>query len=137
MQVWYGGRDAKSGQLEDGFKFQCAILTVNDAKTQCSCTLADGSVGRRLRFQVIADGIQSEVGDDTLSYPAPIIDPNTIRLKGMSPGSLALGNTTEGDIIEFEGQNFGKHFPFGDRPVAIKYKRTVALCCGTQRLYFF
>ncbi len=70
------------------------------------CTISPG-VGANLVFQVF---IGSTIFLYRFSYPIPILG-STVALLNSNDFKTALqSSTTQGESIEFNGQNFGKHF---------------------------
>jgi hypothetical protein len=98
VEVFYGPPSSP-------FLYQC-INVRNMVNGSLECTTTAG-IGKNLQFTVVVAGISSNPGSDLFHYPPPIITPATIRFAGRSPSTFIVSNTTQGDLIAFDGLYFG------------------------------
>jgi hypothetical protein len=90
-------------------QFVCTFIsyaTVSTTVGRVRCKLSGGT-GKNLVLMVQV-GVQLSLdGADTISFPKPVISPNTLMLSGGIPSNFIFGSSSEGEFIEFGGQNFG------------------------------
>jgi hypothetical protein len=92
------------GPVELATLFPCTQIAFTETLIQCRTT---AGVGGNMRFLVRVAGVASNLVSDFYSYPPPALTPNTIRFPGGFPSIGLVGNTTQGEEIYFNGQNFG------------------------------
>jgi hypothetical protein len=105
VSVRYGhSNTALSGQAQFEDKpFLCGSVIVtqtSDGTSTCTCTMVTGT-GRDLVFQIKVGQQYSAEGTDLVSYPRPVILPNTIRLvtSDATFGDRVVGANSEGDLV--------------------------------------
>lgn len=92
-------------------RYRCTVDAAHTNATAVRCTMAAG-VGSNLVFRVSVDNQlvgaqQSQASAQTVSYPNPVIVPNTIRSLTGLPSNELQGTNTEGQYIIFGALNLG------------------------------
>eukprot|EP00456_Euglypha_rotunda_P007388 TRINITY_DN11314_c0_g1_i11.p1 TRINITY_DN11314_c0_g1~~TRINITY_DN11314_c0_g1_i11.p1 ORF type:complete len:280 (-),score=33.86 TRINITY_DN11314_c0_g1_i11:18-857(-) len=98
------------GPLENPKLFLCSFTTPgNVTATTARCATSSVGLGGPLRFFLTSKSITSNIGADGLYYPPPTITNNTLGLGAhpLSTSSRIQSNTTEGEVVTFNGTNFG------------------------------
>jgi hypothetical protein len=81
-------------------------MTLSAGVSSLQCTMSSG-IGQLLSFVVTVAEVPSLASADTVSYPAPQMLGNSMQFPGFAPSTTIVSNTTQGDIISFNGINVG------------------------------
>jgi len=79
--------------------------------TTLRCVPQAYETGGDYSFQITALGVLGGLSHDVFSYPPAKIYNNTIHLEDGPLSTAIVGDFTNGELIFFYGENFGK-FPF-------------------------
>jgi hypothetical protein len=114
------------GSAELPTAFQCTVNAV--VPGQVTCTLG-AATGANLHFLVTVNGVPSDIGVDTVSYPAPTIVPFTLQTPTTNKTVQFTSDSNTGETVQFQGTNFGDQLflvvKFGPVTAPDKYTCTV------------
>jgi hypothetical protein len=85
-------------------RYTCALLSANSENITCRIV---AGVGKNLVWQVLVEGVPSNVLWDVFSYPSPKFTSNTLRDHIGGETTALTAPTTKGEDVHFLGSFFG------------------------------
>ena len=89
--------------------YSATVTNVSDTEIYC---ISDDGIGANMVFQVRVNGVTSQEGSDTASYPAPMFLTNTFRLAEIDPGTTNLLGVVQDERLYFGVTNAGSEASF-------------------------